>query len=377
LDPNKTKRTNELRPDDAHAALERPVAELLRRVPKRWRKFSLDALTEQESEALRLLVMAELVERRCRVRLTMLNQAHAVEATFTATGEYGLVEALQPLILSLWRDWQAGYVAWRESDVEDAPPFHCEGLKPSEWRLSARGDQARQDLAEGRVSDVLDFVLWRRFFDGSPRLLPGGKISQRLPVRGHGQLVKFKKVKVDEPPAPQVANVKEIADAVAEAFVKKYESLLAGLQVPTATAATQEGTDRPATREPPRVRRNLETEDRLQKYLSGRAGDYERLVNAVLRSESGSIRCFREEFGPTAFARKMAEEGSGDEAEINRIKTAVQKTRTYRERIKPVLRSQPPEDWRSGKLDVGAPAKKHIGEQIKRMCGKARGNDAT
>ena len=119
---------------------------MLRRVPDGWTAFSPDDLSAQQTSSLAFLVVAEMVERCCRFRLRMLNQSLAVEATITATGEYGLVEALETLAASLWENWRGDFAAWYASDTRDSTPVHGELLEPQEWRLTTSGDQARCDL---------------------------------------------------------------------------------------------------------------------------------------------------------------------------------------------------------------------------------------
>lgn len=324
---------DDARPDDDATNLEQPIADLLRRVPERWAEFSIDALSERESQALLLLVAAEIIERRCRVRLRMLNQPLAVEATFTATGEYGAVEALAPLVASVWEDWQAEYAAWREGDAKDVPPFHCERVEPSEWRLTASGVLARKDLFEERDRVVYDFVL-RRW-----------PLTFRPPVRGHGRLVKFDKVKPEAiPSAVAVTNWQEGAAAIAEAFGKMYEAQNASrISLPNPTGQTN---DKSSTTSVNRHDgRNLETEKRLQRYLRDRDAHYRRLVEAILKNDADALRRFKKEFGPTAFARHVVGETGGGDEEFKRIKTAVQSTQTHLDRIKPVLRGRMPKDY--------------------------------
>ena len=75
---------------DAEADILKPaIAGLLRALPETWAEFEPDKLTATESTALFLLGAAGLVERRCRLRLRMLNHPTMFEATFTATGERG------------------------------------------------------------------------------------------------------------------------------------------------------------------------------------------------------------------------------------------------------------------------------------------------
>lgn len=216
-DPNRDESTS---PDDL---LQDAVAALLRRIPERWAKYDADALTTTESQALFLLVAAGMVERRIRLRARLHNHPVAVEATITATGENGFVQAVELVLASMWGEWKDAYNAWRMGETRGAPLSVTEHLKPDEWRLTDQGALARADLDGDSPHVALDFVLRRGFFDGQPRLIlePGREpVSQREPVRGYGQLVTMRKVQADAASAPavNVGNWKEGADAFAAAF---------------------------------------------------------------------------------------------------------------------------------------------------------------
>lgn len=205
------------------ALLQDAVAALLRRVPERWAEYDADALTATESQALFLLVAAGMVERRIRLRARLHNHPVAVEATITATGEYGFVEAMEPVLASMWAEWKDAYNAWRTGETRGAPLSVTEHLKPDEWRLTDQGALARADLDGDSPHVALDFVLRRGFFDGQPRLIPepgGTRVSQREAVRGKGHLVALRKVRTDSVPTASVniGNWKEGADAFAAAF---------------------------------------------------------------------------------------------------------------------------------------------------------------
>jgi hypothetical protein len=179
-----------------------------------------------------------------------------------------------------------------------------------------------------------------------------GRLSHRWPVRGHGRLVNFEKIKPDAVPSGvAVTNWPEGATAFAEAFANMYETLHANRTLPpNATAATNVEASVSIAGER-HDGRNLETEKRLQRYLRDRDTQYQRLVEVILKGDAGAMRCFKNEFGPTAFARHVTGETGSDENEFKRIKTAVQMTRTYLNRVKPVLRGRPPKDWISGEKD--------------------------
>lgn len=228
--------------------LQDAVAVLLRRVPERWAEYDADALTATESQAMFLLVAAGMVERRIRLRARLHNHPVAVEATITATGEYGFVEAMEPVLATMWAEWKDAYNAWRTGETRGAPLSVTEHLKPDEWRLTDQGALARADLDGGHAERALDFVLRRGFFDGQPRLIlePGReRVSQREPVRSYGQLVTMRKVQADaaSSPAVNVGNWKEGADAFAAAFepvvkaVFEAKAAAEGLVVPDKTPA--------------------------------------------------------------------------------------------------------------------------------------------
>ena len=203
--------------------LQDAVAALLRRIPERWAEYGADALTATESQALFLLVAAGMVERRIRLRARLHNHPVAVEATITATGEYGFVEAMEPVLATMWAEWKDAYNAWRTGETRGAPLSITEHLQPDEWRLTDQGPLARADLDGDNPHVALDFVLRRGFFDGQPKLIlePGCEpVSQRESVRGYGQLVTMRKVQADaaSPAAVNVGNWKEGADAFAAAF---------------------------------------------------------------------------------------------------------------------------------------------------------------
>jgi len=149
------------------------VIKLLRSIPETWSVFDRDQLADTESKALFLLVAAGMVERRGKFRMKLLNHALAVEASFTATGEFGLVEVMEPLLAAMWEDWKDAFAELRSGELQGAPSSHCELLKPEEWRLTDHGNQARADLERGNSDVVVDFV-WLDHQRGYPRRHAGG-----------------------------------------------------------------------------------------------------------------------------------------------------------------------------------------------------------
>ena len=173
--------------DDEAKLLEPAIAELLQTIPDRWEKYEIKSLTSLQERSLFLLVAAGLVEQRFRFRISMSNQPAIIEATVTATGEYGLFEATQPIFDKAWNLWSDQLQEWNGGESEVAP-FHCEILRPDEWRLTDQGIVGRNDLNGDKAQNLFDFVLKRGSFDGQLWRLPDGRLRQRLPVCGHGKL---------------------------------------------------------------------------------------------------------------------------------------------------------------------------------------------
>ncbi|RMF85052.1 MAG: hypothetical protein D6744_02045 [Planctomycetota bacterium] len=246
------RRDESVNPDDL---LQDAVAALLRRIPERWAEYDADALTVTQSQALFLLVAAGMVERRIRLRARLHNHPVAVEATITATGEYGFAEAMEPVLASMWGEWKDAYNAWRTGGTHGAPLSVTEHLKPDEWRLTDQGALARADLDGGHAARALDFVLRRGFFDGQPRLIlePGReRISQRESVRGYGQLVTMRKVQADTlpPSAVNIENWREGAGNFAAAFEPVLKSAFEAMANAAAEGRTAPG-KAPAVSEAP------------------------------------------------------------------------------------------------------------------------------
>lgn len=302
--------------------IEQAVSSLLQRIPEIWEEFDPDKLSVVQNDALRQLVAAGLVERRCRMRFRMLNHALAIEATVTSTGEYGLVEAMESLLASIYQDWEDSFLEWKQDEHGDLSPFHCEQLPPSKWRLTEHGSQALQDLEDGQGRCVTDFVLSH------------GPLTLRPAVRGSGRLISLEKQDTTSKEGRvNVANWDEGSRAIAETLSELFTKLVADKQ--TETVRPQQ------TRQ---LGRKEKTERQLVDDLKVRAERYAELVSQVLQGSNAARQQFRAEFGATAFATSRAE---GDQAELERIKSAVQTTQTYRHRIKPVLNGQPPVDWQS------------------------------
>lgn len=214
-------------------AAERAIAALLCRVPEIWSAYDGNGLTELEEKALLQLTAAAMVQRRMSIRLRIIGHPVAVHATVTATGEHGMAEAMEAVAAGAWQHWQDTV---KQRSENDPKPFHCEQVGADEWRLTAEGITAKADVENGNAEMVLNFVLRRGFFDGKPRVMPDGRVSQRLPIRGSGKAerLEFVTERQTEPVGPVVAvnNWAEGAKAIADALAPLIGPMMA--QSPTA-----------------------------------------------------------------------------------------------------------------------------------------------
>jgi hypothetical protein len=200
-------------------SIEDLVSFFLRTVPETWTDHGSSKLSELQERAIRLLTAAGMIERRVTFRLRMAGQPVAVEATISLIGEVGLAQAMRFVLKETWNEWQKAFEEQRSADLKVESNFHCERIGDEQWRLTAEGVVARKDLDTGNAPTVFDFVLRRGFFDGQPRLLPDGGVSQRLPVAGRGALERIRRVSGDTgPTGVAISNWEAGAQAFASAF---------------------------------------------------------------------------------------------------------------------------------------------------------------
>jgi hypothetical protein len=197
--------------------IEQAIVHLLRTVPETWEDYDPSTLSELQEQAVYLLVAASMIERRITLRLRMAGHPVAVEATFTVTGEVGLSQALDFVVADIWKDWREAF----EQCGGRPASYCCERIGNEQWRLTAIGVVARNDLAAGNEATVLDFVLRRGLFDGQPHRLPDGRIIQRPPVAGRGILERMRRVGGDAgPTGVAITNWEAGAQAFAAAFAE-------------------------------------------------------------------------------------------------------------------------------------------------------------
>ncbi|MFG0243083.1 MAG: hypothetical protein ACF8R9_09890 [Phycisphaerales bacterium JB054] len=212
------------------------VESLLRSIPERWTDFDHDELSAAEQRAVFLLVAAGLVERRIGVRGEFAGQAPAIECTIDATGEYGVVEALEPVAAEVWTMWGPAFAAWKTKDAAASTPFRFTRTGLDRWRLTEQGAIARNDLdIEAPSPGAAAFVGSRQ--RALEFVLRTGHQANRPPVRGEGRLVEVRSGGGPAPAPVALANAGEVAAAFREARAPVIQAALQGGAAPPDEAA--------------------------------------------------------------------------------------------------------------------------------------------
>lgn len=192
--------------------LEKTIESLLARIPETWQPLNADDLTATEQRALFLLTAAGLIDRRCRLRFVTLLDSFSAEIEFEATGEYGIVEATQTVVLQMWSKCRDDFDNWIKTHG-NAPTVQSELIHQS-WRLTDQGVIAREDLKKAGFDRkyVFDYVLRQ------------GVARTRPSCRGRGNLIKMTRLDgSDIKPTPvSITNWDEGAKQFAEEFFKLF-----------------------------------------------------------------------------------------------------------------------------------------------------------
>lgn len=208
------------------------IESLLRSIPERWADSNYDDLTSTEQRALSLLVAAGLVERRTSLRGEAGHQGAAVEFTIDVTGEYGIIDAVEPVADAMSAAWGPIFNAWHARSDKGSPPFRftCTGL--DRWRLTDEGVIARADLDIQAPSPAIAAFVgsYQRTIEFVTRT---GHQTHRPGVRGQGRLVDIKTRDAGEDakktPAPvSLANSEELAAAFRDLVVPAMAEALRG-----------------------------------------------------------------------------------------------------------------------------------------------------
>jgi hypothetical protein len=199
--------------DGESELLEDAIVELLEQIPETWTKYEPDSLTATQEKAQFLLVAAGMIERRGSFRVSIFNNPVTFEATWAATGESGIYEAVKSFAAAMWNEWSESWEEWQSGDTADDQPFHIESTPPLEWRLTDHGVIARSDIENEELRGLFSFVLKQGFWEG------------REPVIGSGSLISLDK-KTGTPATVNIGNPEECADAFAEALGPMIEKML-------------------------------------------------------------------------------------------------------------------------------------------------------
>ena len=193
--------------------LDGAILSLLRKLPLRWGPLDTDELTATEQEALKLLTAAAMVDRRASFRLRLIGHPINIDATITVTGEYGIVEAVEPVAQASWREWADEYTKQCNKPDGASPRFHCEKIGHEMLRLTDDGETARHEIQLSNAAMTLDFVRRR-----------GSVFATRPAVYGYGRADTIRTEATASTPAEvKITNLSEIADPLANlaSVVKK------------------------------------------------------------------------------------------------------------------------------------------------------------
>ena len=213
--------------------LPQSIESLLRTIPECWHEFDHDDLTATEQQALFLLVAAGLVERRFGLQLEMAGRGEVVEAKLAATGEYGLVEAFDPVLAEIWTKWGDSFVQWKSGEASSSTPFRITRSGSDEWRLTEFGVMARGDLDfEAPSGEAAATINCRQRV--MEYVLRTGHQKNRPPVRGEGRLVEMKieGAGAATPGSPIPVTVTNTGELVAEFRKAIIPELIAALSGP-------------------------------------------------------------------------------------------------------------------------------------------------
>lgn len=226
------------------ATLRSSIESLLQSIPDRWSEVAYDELTAIEQRSLSLLYLAGMVERRAGLHISLFNNLAKIEIEFSATGEYGVVEALEPAIRNIYSDLTPVIERWYLEHAGNEVPLIAEPQDKQLWRLTDQGVLARNDLSKS--AKERDFV-----FSYVLRL---GIQAYRDPCRGYGKVIRYQKSEqsndgnhAQQVPVFNVGNWDEGAAAIAakikETIVNAFNQMF-GRRASKGKSETQEPTPR-------------------------------------------------------------------------------------------------------------------------------------
>jgi len=370
--------------------LERAILDLLCRLPLRWERLDVDALTATEQEALKRLARAGLVEQRIRLRAWMAGFSETLRMQVRVSGECRAADVIGQVFKAVPQ--------WLDGRGRTRGRFRLESDGVVAVRLADQGEQARYDWQHNSPetpSFVLAFVLGigpmglpRPRVEGSVkvetcRLDPSEAADARGETSGG---------EPQEPPsgareaagsggaAPvstsqATATVGDVTvhnhfhldqGAVVESVLKRLSAEQAAAQAGPPGEAPSKSPGGSATPEPPkddaekrpRAHWPIErAEEEVRDYLERHKITYKRLVQPCLGGRPGAIKEYWSRFGPTPIARDINERLAITDPRARCRKQDVSRTWTYQKLIRPPVSTPPrrPEGWVSPDSD-GSPA---------------------
>jgi len=195
--------------------LDAAILAVLQRTAEAWAPLDRTRFSAGEEQAVALLTAAGLTERRIALRLRMAGEKESIEAVITVTGEKGLGQALEGVLVEAWGLWE-GEIHSRKAKP-DGPPavFECTRTRHEEMRLTELGAKFVDEVKAGERRYVLDFVYRTGMYGpDSPLILhnPANFIPGvgRKSVLGHGHLESIEITRQGEQ-SVKVTNLNEIS----------------------------------------------------------------------------------------------------------------------------------------------------------------------
>jgi hypothetical protein len=132
------------------------IIDLLKSLPEAWQEFRANSGSAVYENALALLVAAGMVEQRRNMRLRIPGYSKVVFLQFRGSGKDALRKVLE-MIKPTLTEWAVAVGKTSEGVFFETNPVF-------QMRLTDQGCQAKQDIEQGQIKRVLDFVHKSGFF---------------------------------------------------------------------------------------------------------------------------------------------------------------------------------------------------------------------
>ncbi len=150
--------------------IERTILEILVSIPKKWELFDRNQTSDWE-KTIGLLVTAGLVERRETLQVSMIGEQTPVRSTIEFTTFEGLKQSLWPLLTIASEKWRDAF----EQLTDCGRKFEVQFVGGVEFRLTDEGFIAIQDIADGKMRALIEFITRTGFFSGAPPAIGPGR----------------------------------------------------------------------------------------------------------------------------------------------------------------------------------------------------------